>query len=464
MKSPIISLIGRPNVGKSSLFNALKNFPGNALIGDRPGVTRDRHYGLVSLGDGEGDFFLVDTGGFYPDGQGEGAFYDIMAQQARTAIEESDLVLLVLDIRQGLSPFDESIARAIRAQKKEFWVILNKADGPKQRLQEGEFFALGMGQDKLFSVSAAHRLGLEELKNAFRKKFFERQSALPAGLLPTREVCGRLALVGAPNVGKSTLLNQLMGLSRSLVSDVPGTTLDPVEGHFDLRLSGQWRSLQILDTAGIRKKSSISDKLEAESVYRALRCVGDCDLVLYLVDALKGVGHQDRRLLEIALDKGKSVLVCVNKMDLLEEDERHRRLDELVDAIPWPHLCRLIPLCAREGKGLGALKKAIERALDIRQTLVPTSALNRIVGELVRRRPMVLGRKPFKVKYVSQVKSSPPTFLFYANRVREIPENYRRYLKNGLRGQLRLEHTPVHLIFRRSDQVKKTNAPKSSGK
>ncbi len=562
----VVSLIGRPNVGKSTLFNRLMKRATKTITYDKPGVTRDRHYGLAKIDElpdaAEVELILVDTGGFYPEktdvdyvaAQKEGSykeqeqakfdtFFNIMTEHARIAIEESDLVLLVVDIREGLIPFDESIANFIREQKKPFYLIVNKYDSDKQLGEEADFYSLGIDVDDMFVVSGAHGLGMDELKRRIQRFALEtnkKRPLLQRGVTPQHEVVGRVAIIGAPNAGKSTLLNYLVGAQRALVSDIAGTTVDPIEGFFDLNFKEQvqflrskelavndqmlireyekfchsdyyddseldesvefeevefdleqqqyieqqrvnqlvdqlftedstdeeqelssdqesgWRSIHIIDTAGIRKKNSVKGFIETQSVYRALRSITESDVVIHMVDAQKGIGHQDRRLIDIALEKGKSVIILLNKMDMIKDrfknyKQRKEWLLDLRAKIPWLYYCDLIPVSVKYKKGMQQLKEALIKTIVIRHRKIPTGEINRVIVDLVERNPIVLKGsrgKQFRVKYASMVKSAPPTFLLFTNRSQGIPDAYRKYLQNGIRFAFRLDNTPVHLIFR----------------
>ncbi len=590
-RSMVISIIGRPNVGKSSLFNRLMRRQHKALTYDTPGVTRDRHYGLTQideLGGREGkEIILVDTGGFYPEKIDENdlnmkssvdAFFNIMADHAKIAIQESDLVLFVVDIREGLSPFDEMIARAIRQEKKPMWVVANKYDSDAQMGQEIDFYNLGIDESEMFLISAAHGPGVRILKEEIHRKaleFSDRSAELSAGsrlqkgVSPAHQVVSRVALIGAPNAGKSTLLNQLIGAQRALVSDIAGTTVDPIEGFFELDFGAravlfdqvrddqevrhdnhlieqyenfrrnhpdvfeqlnnsyeghdiivensseetdevEWeveneeelnahqdeyesvmgerleqqafdeenvesdaseqsaplqtlRSIHIIDTAGIRKKSKVHGPIESQSVFRSLRCITESDIVIFMVDATLGIGHQDRRLMDVALEKGKSLIVCLNKMDLLKDKlktqrQRQEWLKDMRYDVPWLHYCDLVTISAKEGRNLGRLKKILQKTIFIRRQKIPTSELNKVFLDLVETNPITLkksGGKRFKIKYASMVKSTPPTFLLFANKIKGIPENYKRYLKNGLRKEFVLDNTPIHLVFRKGGDLSK---------
>jgi GTP-binding protein len=584
-RSMVISLIGRPNVGKSTLFNRLMKKANRAITFDQPGVTRDRHYGVMTLDEeiDEKQAILVDTGGFYPEkiqdlekfdehrGKNNTCdhFFNIMKEHAEIAIEESDLVLFITDIREGVLPFDHDIANFIRTKKKEVWLIVNKFDSDGQIGGEAEFYSLGFNDESTFLMSSAHGRGVETLKEALSKKIAELEEpklsddlSLQTGIVPRQNVVGRLAIIGAPNAGKSTLLNQLLKSNRALVSDVPGTTVDPIGGYFDLnfgqdvtlldkkKLDPIWdkkkifssdfdlkqqqifeehhdpgssdklensldemykkvfegeensevhsgdelettsevhsgdevettfevksgdevettselnpvRSIHIVDTAGIRQKKKIKSFIESQSVFRSLRCITEADVVIYLLDVTKGLGHQDRRLLGIALEKGKSLVIALNKVDLLKEKlsgqkEREEWLSDLKDDIPWLDFCELVPLSAKEGTGLKRLKRAIQKTLLTRKKVIPTGHLNRFVHYLVDKNPIMIQKAKgvrFKVKYALMVKNGPPTILLYSNKSLGIPENFKQYLKNNLRKEFDLYNTPVHIIFRSgSDQ------------
>lgn len=602
-RNMVVSLIGRPNVGKSSLFNMVMGKQHKSITFDEPGVTRDRHYGITTLKElgnqDPVDIILVDTGGFYPERieeneSNQDKFFNIMTDHAKTAINESDLVLMVVDVREGALPFDAEIAKFIRSQGKEFWLVMNKYDSDKQMGQEADFYQIPV--DDYFLVSAAHNQGVTVLKERIHERatgFLKENptvAKLSQGITPRENVVARLALIGAPNAGKSTLLNQLVGAQRALVSDIPGTTVDPIEGYFDLffgkealriaedlkpnkddkllfqqyeefrsnnpdvysrmldsyqieeqlsdyddgylfeeeddenekefeanffddedegeslladnldseefadeqvntlekqkevlfdgaeDIEGEeatdesevletsneevegsfWRSVHLVDTAGIRRKSNIKDFVENQSVYRSLRCITESDIIIFMVDATKGIGHQDRRLMDIALEKGKSLIVCMNKLDLLKsklktDADRKEWLQDLRDKVPWLNFCDIVPISAKNKTGINRLKKTIIKTILVRSKMVPTGELNRLIFSMVERHPVTVNRsggKRLKVKYASQVKSGPPTFLFFANRSQGIPETYKRYLRNGLRTTFELDNTPVHLIFR----------------
>lgn len=555
--SIVISIIGRPNVGKSSIFNRLMQSQFKAITFDKPGVTRDRHYGILELEDVSS--ILIDTGGFYPttieasgntlEEKNFNQFFNIMKDQAKIAIDESDLVLLVVDAREGVNPFDQSITEYIRRTKKEFWVIVNKVDSSKQEGAEIDFYNLGVDESQLMPVSAAHGLGFTDLRDRLKKTIIEKQQtkdfeSLQSGVIPASDVVANVALIGAPNAGKSTLLNRLLGSERALVSDIPGTTVDPIEGYFELyfgddvdHLKNQqndfldqatlneieneeevteesddveafaseevssdpemdsleykifeapidselelsedlpevveekaefksWRTIKIVDTAGIRKQKSVDGFIETQSVIRSLRSITDSDVVIFMVDATIGITHQDRRLCDIAIEKGKSLILCLNKIDLLRvnfQDGKKRKawLEEMRDNIPWLNFCELITISAKHGSHVNYLKMSLVKTIIIRHKKLGTGELNRAVTELVDRHPISIKNTRglrFKIKYASMIKAAPPTILLFSNKSKNIPENYRKYLQNGLRAKFNLVNTPIHLIFRSGSDLEK---------
>ncbi len=601
-RSLVVSLIGRPNVGKSTIFNRLMRQQYLAMTHDQPGVTRDRHYGIMEMEEVyEGkqeteEVILVDTGGFYPEKididpkkkkNNVDPFFNIMADHAKLAIDESDLVLFVVDVREGLLPFDKAICDYIRSTKKTVWLIMNKFDTEKQEGDHIDFYDLGLDDDIMLRMSAEHNRGFYDLRERLFKKAREFRNAdskeahefLQKGVRPRNDVVSSVAIIGAPNAGKSTLLNCLVGAQRALVSEIAGTTVDPIEGYIDLyfgpdvellspqenpfrkdntelfeemkkfqesgdvgdlsvdeedlteeekkiyvdfgrtsevdfldasdevRGNGElafddskvgenyfsekeilksiesnwddrpeevadlehahainrWRSIKIVDTAGIRKAKNVDGFIETQSVYRSLRSISESDVVLFMIDSTLGITHQDRRLLDIALEKGKSLVICLNKIDLLREifaDQKKKKewLQNLQDKVPWLGFCQLITISAQKNRNINYLREAIKRTVIIRNKKIPTGALNRCLLSLTDQNPVVIKNTNgirFKVKYASMLKSSPPTFLLFSNKSQGIPENYRRYLVNGIRKEFKLTNTPVHLIFRTSSDIER---------
>ncbi len=549
-----VSIIGRPNVGKSSLFNRLLKKSPKALTFDTPGVTRDRNYAVIGSRQLESDedltAVLVDTGGFYPDNtlgadkssefdkKSKDLFFHLMRDHAKIAIGESDLVLMVVDVREGLNPFDREIYHFLRTQKIPFYLVINKYDSDKQEMDVFPFYELAHEEDKTFTISASHGLGIESLRENIKNFILSfdsnRASSFAKGVVPEHKVVGNLSIVGAPNAGKSTLLNLLTKSERSLVSPIAGTTVDPIEGYLTIdfkdkadsldlsssriktneiigmeyekfleslesgeSLEGDTdsedevecdendisdetvngiRSIKVVDTAGIRKKSHINEFVEEQSVYRSLRAISESDVVIYLMDAQKGLTHHDRRLIDISFEKGKSVILVFNKFDLMKKDIRtdhqlREWIKDVRDEAPWLDFCEIITMSALTGENLIKLLAAVRRTFITRSRKVSTSKLNFVVSSLVDKNPIyVKGSrgKHFKIKYTSMLKSNPPTFLLFSNRSKNIPENYKRYLKKGLRNHLGFKNTPLHLIFRtgkdlelREKKISPTSSPRN---
>ncbi|MFP3939312.1 MAG: ribosome biogenesis GTPase Der [Thermoanaerobaculia bacterium] len=427
--TPTVAIVGRPNVGKSTLFNRLVGRR-QAIVHGRPGVTRDRITGLAELSEG-GRFQLVDTGGLVPGEDPLG-----LSEQVEAAVAESDLLLLILDGKTGLTPADEEVWRHLRSSGKPTLAVVNKGDTNEARDRFSEFYRLGIESQLL--VSAEHGLGIEDLRDAIGHALPELPEAEPTD-------APAVAIVGRPNVGKSSLLNRIAGESRVLVSPVPGTTRDPV----DTLIRRSDREYLLIDTAGIRRRSKVSDAPEELAVMMARRQIERARLVVLVIDATAGVTTGDLSIAGTAWELGRAVVVAVNKWDLLDEEGR-RRLD-----LTWPRLEELLarPLrvnvSALTGRALDKLFPAIDRALEAHGTQLPTAEVNRLFEEAVRRRrpPAVQGR-PWKLYYATQVTTAPPTFMLFANRGLPRKDAYRRYLENRLREVLDLPGVPVRLVIR----------------
>ena len=475
-KTNIVSLIGRPNVGKSSLFNKLVGKKNRRnLIFDQPGITRDRHYDIATLDESRApaqDIILVDTGGFYLEKINEvnpiDHYFNIMAEQAKVSIDESDLVLLVVDVREGLLPFDQQIAQYLERLNKDYWVLINKYDSDKQDGDQYEFYSLSQNEKNIKVVSAEQNLGIPTLRENLQTFSINSQkksphSILQQGILPHHEIAGSVSIIGAPNAGKSTLLNCLTQSNRSLVSEVPGTTVDPIEAFMNLSATPNQDpiTIRLIDTAGIRRGAKVKGDVEQSSVYRSLRSITDSDVVIAVINATKGITHQDRRLIDIALEKGKSVIICINKIDLLEniktEKDKNKWLIDQRSNIPWLNFCTICPISAQKNKYIKNLLKAVQETILIRSKKIPTAKLNQCLQKLIIKHPITIRQKVsthLKIKYASMVKTSPPTIILFTNRSKDIPQTYKRYLQKGIREAFNLDNTPVHLLFRSESSTK----------
>lgn len=510
MKSFLISIIGRPNVGKSTLFNALITGEKGVITHDLPGVTRDCHYAqlhpeMFELREEAAlkwNVQLVDTGGFYPGislsgekHQDQEVIYELMSKEVDAVITESDLILFTVDLKSGLLPYDEDIHRLLQKRNKDYLVCINKSDVLSKQEQKHDFYRLGVDESRIFSISAAHQRGIGDLRTQIASLWSQKDREIQS-VEPKSSFAATVSIIGMPNSGKSTLLNQLLQKGRSLVSPIAGTTADPVSDRFTLSFTGEEvRSLEekrrekifseeekkleleedqefqnlaegyeipfkIFDTAGIRRKSHIKSFVEKQSVFRALHCIGGSDLVLYVIDAEKGISHQDKRLCEIAIDKGSSLLILFNKVDLVKEsfsDPKKEKIywDDLFAALPWKGYYQALKLSALTGKNIHRVQEGIKKVFLQRYRQISTSKLNSVLQNLIEKNPIVIRQEKkgastrLKIKYASIISYSPPTVLIFSNRGRNIPEHYRRYLFNGLTQELGLRSTPVRLIFRK---------------
>jgi GTPase len=431
--SSVVAIVGRPNVGKSTLFNRLVGSR-KAIVHDQPGVTRDRLVGVAKLGE-DLECQVIDTGGLVPGHDPIG-----LGKQVLLAVEESDLLLLVVDGKEGLTNADERVWETLRSTGKPTILVVNKADTRAAQQGFGEFFRLGIGRQIL--LSAEHGSGTAELRDALRE-------CLPVMAAEPPPDVPAVAIVGRPNVGKSSLLNRLAGEERMLVSPIPGTTRDPV----DTLVEREGRRYLFVDTAGIRRRSQASGAPEELAVLFATRQIERAHVALLVVDAAQGITSGDLAIAGAIWQAGRPTVLAVNKWDLLDEDSRQRldlswlRLDEL---LAQPHRANISSL---SGRGIEKIFPALDRALATRDLQVGTGELNRILEGAVRahRAPSVQGRA-WKLFYATQVGSSPPTFILFANRTLPRESPYRRYLENRLREQLGLQGVPIRLVTRRREQ------------
>lgn len=446
---PIVALVGRPNVGKSTLFNRVAGSR-RALVEDIPGVTRDRHYADVTY---EGHAFtLIDTGGFLPDT--EDKLLQRVRDQAQLAIEEATSIVLVVDAMVGLSSADEEIARLLRRSGKPVIVAANKIDSEKRAIEglATDFYKLGF--PALHAISAEHGRGVGELMDELIESFPEVEEGEPS-LHESEEVC-RVAIIGRPNVGKSTLVNRLLGEERMVASEFPGTTTDAV----DARLTFQGKDFVLTDTAGIRRKSAISARVEQFSVMRALKAIDRADVALLILDATEAAVDQDLRLASIAVEKGKGMVVLVNKWDLAEEAGIKAKPfeEELRKRLPFLSYAPIVFGSALTGKAVfRALKLAGELSEHLKAR-VPTPQLNELLQQIIDAHPAPLyGGNPVRLFYMAQIGSRPPTFSITCNRPEGVTEDYKRFIINRLREAFGLK-VPVRILIRHKS--KKEFVPK----
>ena len=428
---PVIALVGRPNVGKSTLFNRLTRSR-DALVADQPGLTRDRKYGVGKLGDKP--YLVVDTGGL----SGEEAGVDVlMEQQVRLAIAEADHILLILDAKSGCTAGDEDIAAQLRRTGKPVTPVVNKSESLDQELAGVDFHRLGLGEP--IPISAAHGRGVKTLIGAVL-------DALPEGLpVPEEEKGIQIAVVGRPNVGKSTLVNRLLGEERVVAFDEPGTTRDSV--FVDYTHDG--RPYTLIDTAGVRRRARVSEAVEKFSVIKTLQAIEQANVVLLVLDARQGIGEQDATLAGHVLESGRALVIAVNKWDGLDQDQRARIKTELGRKLPFLDFATHKFISALHGSGVGTLYEAIDRAYANATRKLSTPELTRLLEAFVAEHqpPSVHGRR-IKLRYAHQGGQNPPIIVIHGNQTEEVPASYRRFLVGRFRQVLKLEGTPIRIEFK----------------
>lgn len=431
---PVIALVGRPNVGKSTLFNALTRSR-DALVADMPGVTRDRHYGVCRIG--SRPFVVVDTGGLSGVEEGIDA---LTAQQVRLAIGEAQVLVFVVDARDGLLPQDRSILDELRRSGKPIIAAINKTDGLDVQDALAEFASFGIAQT--LPLSAAHNRGTEEL-------IVSVLSLLPEDvheeLAPDDTDSIRVAIVGRPNAGKSTLINRLLGEDRLIVSDVAGTTRDPIR----VPLERDGKRYTLIDTAGVRRKARVEDGVEKFSVIKTLQSMAAAQVVVVMIDARENLADQDLTLIGHALDEGRALVIAVNKwddMDPYQREQCQRALERRLVFVEW---AKHVFISALHGSGLRELMRAIVRAHVAATRELTTSDLTRTLERAYEgyQPPLVRGHAP-KLRFAHPGGSNPPTVIIHGSRTKHIAPAYRRYLENFFRQRYKLEGTPIRISFR----------------
>jgi GTP-binding protein len=429
----LVALIGRTNVGKSTLFNRFTR-ESRALVDDRPGITRDRLYGVVTWNDHS--FLLIDTGGF---GGTDDNLSDQVRRQAKLAAAEADLILFMVDGRQEIQPDDLEVAHFLHRSGKPILLVVNKMDGPKQDALLPEFYRFGL--TPLYPVSAAHGLGLESLLEAVVHH-------LPQEAAPTEPYPGiRVAVLGRPNVGKSSFINRILGEDRMVVSDSPGTTRDAI----DAPLTWNERAYVLIDTAGIRRRSRVHEDLEKGMIWQALRAMQRAEVVLVLLDVQEGLTEQDLRILHLIAQAGKGCLIGVNKWDLLagEVKEQKLLLERLKTDLELMPYAPVLPLSVKTGYQVSKVFPMIEKIYGQFEFRATTGELNRIFAAITSAHaPPRYRHRSVKFYYVTQADSRPPTFIAFTNIHGAVPEGYRRYLINQLRERLGLPYAPIRVYFK----------------
>jgi len=431
---PVVAIVGRPNVGKSTFINRLVGSR-EAIVYDQPGVTRDRLY-LRSDWNGR-DFIVVDTGGIVPGSDEE--LLKSIEKQAQAAMEEADLIIFVVDGDTGPTGVDEDIANKLRTTKKPVLIAVNKLDKVEDDPKAMEFYSLGIGEPH--PISAMHGHGVGDLLDVIVKTFPPKTEA------EDEENELKIAFVGRPNVGKSSLTNALLGEERMIVSEVSGTTRDAV----DTRLHWQERDYLLVDTAGIRRKSKVGFGVEGFSVVRSLKAMDRADVVVILIDAVDGVTEQDQRIAGMAEDSGKAVVIAVNKWDLVPKDTHtmpaYRK--ELLDALYYVRWAPVIFISAKTGQRVTQVLESATLAAESNARRITTGVLNEVINEALTLTPppSVKGRR-LRIYYASQIRTNPPTFAMSCNDPALISDHYRRYLENKIREAFGFEGSPIRMVFR----------------
>jgi len=431
---PIVAIVGRPNVGKSTLFNRLLGRR-KAIVDDMPGVTRDRNYGQVDRF--AVPFTLIDTGGFEPASADR--LLQQMREQSQLAMEEADVILFVMDAREGLTAADREVAAMLRKVDKPVFFVINKVEGEKQEAEAGEFWSLGV--ERLFTISAEHNRGIDDLMDEVIAAFPRR------GGIEEGEDVTRIAVVGRPNVGKSSLVNRLLGFERVVANPAPGTTRDSVDTYFTCNR----KRFMLIDTAGIRRKAKISLKIEKYSAVDALRSIERADVVLLVLNAEEGVTEQDARIAGYACEAGRACVLVVNKWDVLKKDNATvgRFVDLIRTNLGHLSFAPILFVSALSGQRTGRIMEAVEEVVGQYSRRVSTADLNRVFKEAVaaHHHPLHQGRR-VKFYYATQVGTKPPTFAVFTNCPDGIQDSYERYLANRFRESFGFSGTPLRFLFR----------------
>ncbi|WP_305041848.1 ribosome biogenesis GTPase Der [Geoalkalibacter sp.] len=430
----VVAIVGRPNVGKSTLFNRILGRR-KAIVEDFPGVTRDRNYAEVTRFDRP--FTLIDTGGFEPESQER--LLQQMREQSQLAMEEADVILFVLDVKEGLTPSDEDVAVMLRRVEKPVIYVINKVDGERQEQTSADFY--GLGVEELFTVSAEHGRGINDLVAAVLEH-------LPEGgkRSPSDEVT-RIAVIGRPNVGKSSLVNRLLGFERMVANPTAGTTRDSVDTPFVYHR----KPYLLIDTAGIRRKGKVSQKIEKFSVVNALKAIERADVVLVVVDAVEGVTEQDLNVAGYAHEQGRALILVVNKWDAIEKDNQTlgRYVEQIRVNFKFLPYAPIVFVSALTGQRVAKIMGEVEKVAAEYSRQVGTGELNKALEKAVTAHPpAVFQGKRLKIFYATQVGTRPPSFVIFVNKAEGIHFSYERYLGNKIREAFGFQGTPIRLFFR----------------
>jgi len=433
--SNIVAIVGRPNVGKSTFFNRLVERR-QAIMDDESGVTRDRHYGYAQWSGKH--FTVIDTGGYVANS--DDVFEEAIRSQVKLAIDEAKVILFMVDVETGITDLDESFANQLRSTDKPIYIVANKADNANRSFQSAEFYGLGIGE--VFAISSANGSGTGDLLDEVIRHFSSSDEEDPDAGIP------RLAILGRPNVGKSSFLNVLLGQERSIVTDIAGTTRDALHSHYNL----YGKEFILIDTAGLRKKAKISDNIEFYSTIRSVQALEDSDICIIMLDAQRGMEAQDMNIVQLAHKNKKGMLILVNKWDLIEKDT-HTAEDFKKRVYGKLGEYNYIPIIFTSMKTKQRVYQAIEKAAEIydnRQRRVSTSKLNdKLLPEIDKYPPPAVKGKYIKIKYITQLPTKTPAFAFFCNHPQYVKAAYQRYLENRLRDHFNFEGVPLRIFFRK---------------
>ncbi|HYH41402.1 MAG TPA: ribosome biogenesis GTPase Der [Burkholderiales bacterium] len=426
--TPIVVIVGRPNVGKSTLFNRLTKSR-DAIVHDEPGITRDRHYAAGRVG--QKPYLVVDTGGFEPVAT-EGIYHQ-MARQTRQAVDEADLVIFMVDARAGLTSQDRIIADELRKTGRKLWVVVNKSEGMRQESAASEFHELGLGDP--LTISAAHGENVSDLMDVV---LADAPDATREPEVDYKQP--RIAVVGRPNVGKSTLVNALLGEERVIVFDQPGTTRDSI--YIDFEHGG--RPFTLIDTAGVRKRGKVSEAAEKFSVIKTMQSIADANVVILVLDAVHEIAEQDAHIAGFILESGRALVLAVNKWEALDESDRESVKRVLSRKLAFLSFARLHFISALAGQGIGGLMKSVEAAYAAAMAKLPTPKLTRALQAAIeQQQPPRAGYGRPKMRYAHQGGSNPPRIIVHGTALEHVPDSYRRYLERFFREAFKLQGTPL---------------------
>ena len=434
---PVIALVGRPNVGKSTLFNRLTRSR-DALVADLPGLTRDRHYGEGRIGNRP--FLVIDTGGFEPVAK-EGIMFQ-MALQTKQAVAEADVVVFLVDGRQGMTPHDKTITDFLRKSGRPVLLVVNKAEGMRYTAAVSDFYELGLGDP--YAISGAHGDGVHDLVAEALDKAFASRPADEEELLP-QERGIKIALVGRPNVGKSTLINTLVGEERVIAFDMPGTTRDSIEIPFER----DGRQYTLIDTAGIRRRGKVFEAIEKFSVVKTLQSISEANVVILMLDAQQDISEQDAHIAGFILESGRALVVAVNKWDGLQSDDRDQVKMDMDRKLDFLSFANTHFISALRGTGIGPLMKSVNGAYAAATADLPTPKLTRALQEAIEKQEpkRKAGVRP-KMRYAHQGGQNPPIIVIHGNSLDAVSEPYKRYLEKHFRDSFKLVGTPLRIELR----------------